>query len=229
MAEAVTTIHIHRFFTKFRPSKTNPGETEGVDYVEYGPLGNRDRSRIVARVKDLAKIEKNRAHPNPGVAMAAQRWAEIEPKYRAWKAGHEVVEEGTPLAAFNAIDHDQAEQLRMNGIHTVETLAKLSDSHVHRFRLPGLVNIVRMAQNFVDAKDNAAFQLALEEKDKELSGLKAEMDELREIVKDLRTKPAPEPDDEPKLDAAPRPRRRGRPPKTETVKDEPANAGAASG
>lgn len=211
-------IQVHRFFSKYIPAadtdRRKKGELDEVDFVEYGPLGSADRSRNIARVDMISRVLDGKAN-NPAIAMAKARWAAIEPRYKAWKDGQNVDVEGTPLAAWNALSNEQADKLRVHGVHTVEEVAKLTDVHVSRLGLPNMRNLIAMAKKYEASKDTAAFTVALEEKDKQIANLMAKVDELADIV-------AAGPSSDGAAKAEPRPKRRGRP-RTKVEVDEPAD------
>lgn len=92
-----------------------------------------------------------------GLKMAALRsqWAQIEPAYAAWKAGHEMPEHGTPLGVWPGISADEAEALRTVGIKTVEDVAGLTEDRLARPVLPRLRDLQRQAKVFLDAMGDA--------------------------------------------------------------------------
>jgi hypothetical protein len=92
-----------------------------------------------------------------GLKMAALRsqWAQIEPHYLAWKAGHEITEAGTPLGVWPAITNDEAESLRAAGIRTVEDVAALTEDRLARPILPRLRDLKRQAGLFIEKMGDA--------------------------------------------------------------------------
>ena len=114
--------------------------------------------------------------------MAHHRWNVIKPAYEAWKRAEEPPEEGTPLAAWNAVRPEQAEVLKINGIKTVEHVAGLTDAHVQRIPVPNLRELKRQAQMFIDSADQMRFAARLDEKDKQLENLQASQTENLELI-----------------------------------------------
>jgi hypothetical protein len=94
----------------------------------------------------LAKLQPLAGAQNPAVEMAHLRWSIIEKHDRAWLAGQEPPVEGTPLAAWNALNPEQADVLRANSIKTVEEVAALTDAHIARLPLPNLREVIRQAR-----------------------------------------------------------------------------------
>ena len=92
-----------------------------------------------------------------GLKMAALRsqWAQIEPHYLAWKAGHEITETGTPLGVWPAITNEEAESLRGAGIRTVEDVAALTEDRLARPILPRLRDLKRQAGLFIEKMGDA--------------------------------------------------------------------------
>lgn len=170
-------IFIKRFYTEYKIQAD--GSTKEVDWVEYGPIGSAQYLMSPHRIKDLQPANLDgKNSSNPVIQMAHARWNLIRPKYEAWKSGQTVAVNGTPLAAWNGVSAAQAENLRMNGVHTVEDVAKLTDAHKNRIRIPGLTNIVENAKRFLLSVDKTAVTKALEEKDAQIADLKAKQDEM---------------------------------------------------
>lgn len=98
-----------------------------------------------------------------GLKAAALRsqWAQIEPHYTAWKAGHEIPETGTPLGAWPAISQDQGEALRSVGLRTVEDVAKVSEAILSRPPLPQMRELQRQAKMFLEGRDKASLEYKL--------------------------------------------------------------------
>lgn len=198
-------IFIKKFWTEYKPDPKNPGQLREVDYVEYSPIGSVQKLSIpeaVSRLSNVIPLE-GRAAQNPAVLMAHARWNAIKPHYEAWKAGHEVPLEGTPLAVWPGVSQELAQLFKMKGVKTVEQVAALTDTHIQSMGIPGLFDIIQNAKRFLVAQDKTAVSSALAEKDREVAELKAQIAELIEIVKETK--------------AVPSPKRRGRPPKVEQV------------
>ncbi len=206
-------IFVHRFWTTYKPDPENPEKMLERDWVEYSPIGNADRTKVVARIADLSRVPpRSEVGANIAMALAIARWEEIEPKYQKWKAGRTSTIEGTPLAAWNGIAPEQSEVLRMRGINSVEELSKLSDSHVDRFGLPGLRDLIANAKRFVGAFDTAKAAAAIKAVEEDNAALKAELAEMRELFASIKAERAPDLDAE-DIPEVPFKRGPGRPPK----------------
>jgi hypothetical protein len=138
-----------------------PAKLKAVDWVACGPIGGNDRSVTHDRVARLAKLQPLAGAQNPAVEMAHLRWSIIEKHYRAWLAGQEPPVEGTPLAAWNALNPEQADVLRANSIKTVEEIAALTDAHIARLPLPNMRELIRQARHFIDASEQTRFAESL--------------------------------------------------------------------
>ena len=139
----------------------------------------------------------------------------IEKHYSAWKKGQEAPLEGTPLAAWNALNQEQADLFRSRGIKTIEAFAAMTDSTMSQVQVPNLRDLVRQAKNFLDASEQTRLASKLAEKDNQIESLRAEADEQKSQIADLLKKvdaladlAASKVDDEPR-------RGPGRPRKTE--------------
>ncbi len=195
----MSTIHVKRFWTEYKSVPVN-GEmkTVEVDMCEYGPLGALDRTSIVATIASLSKVVND--PDNPAAFLARMRWDQIRPRYEDYKAGRETPKDGTPLAAWPGLSHEQVEHLRMLRVTTVEELSQLTDSHISRLNLPNMRSLVEQAKIYVSNKGTAAIVSEMERLKAEIEALKEENAAAREALLA----------DEDQSEA---PRRRGRPPK----------------
>lgn len=216
---AEPTIFIHKFWTEYKPETVTKtvdgvngkkkeiveptGKLREVDWVAYSPIGSLQKTMNTEAISRLSCVQplSGKAAHNPAVMMAHARWNAIKPAYDAWKAGREVPLDGTPLAAWNGVSSEQAELFRMKGVRTVEAVAGLTDTHRQTMGIPGLHDIIENAKRFMTAQDKSAVTTALAQKDAEIAQLRAQMEELIEMVKEA------------KADDAAEPKRRGRPPK----------------
>lgn len=176
----MNTIHVKRFYTKFDPDPANPEKMKATDWVEYGPVGSLDKSTTCDKVSRLSAVTPNT--DNPANKLALGRWLAIKPLYEAWKAGQELPESGTPLAAWNGVSPEQAEALRMKSIKTVEDVAQLTDSHVQRFGLPGLRDLILSAQRYIASADTRIADAKMGALEAENAALKAEVEEIKQML-----------------------------------------------
>lgn len=170
----MTPFKIYEFRTKYISDPKDPAKLICEDWVEYGPIGFADKSKISEKVSRLMKVADIGENANPAVQMAHDRANFIRSSYEAWKQGQELPEHGTPLAAWNGIRPEQAEALRLSGIKTVEDVAQMTETHITGIKVPGLRDLKKQAQNFLDSADQTRFAARLAEKDEEVARLKAE-------------------------------------------------------
>lgn len=194
-------VLIHRFYTVFEDDPKKPGQTRARDMVEYGPIGQAGRTHVCERIDVLSRVQKV-SGVNPSVQAARIMWDFIRPRYEAWKANQELPETGTPLAAWNHLTQAQAEILRVNGVRSVDDVALLTDTHIHRIPIPNLRSIIEAAKKFIDSKDVNKFTAQMAAKDEMIAALTQRVDQLAQMVADQQAG-----------DRAEAPRRRGRPPK----------------
>jgi hypothetical protein len=139
-------------------------------------------------------------------------------RYERWKSGQANTLEGTPLSAWPGITPADLNMLAQGGIHTVESLAGLSDGNAGRV---GPVLALRdKARRFLQAaKESAPIEVLntkLREKDGQIALLTEQMKSIAERLEQnmammMQRAPAPEAAE----DAAPARRGPGRPPKSE--------------
>ncbi len=181
MSETIR-IDVERFFTKYTPDPSDPAKMIGVDYCAYGPFGALDRSKTVERVSRLSAVQADGESDNLAVQMARIRWECIKPKYDAWKEGREIPATGTPLAAWNLLQQEDADILRTHRIFTVEDVAALSDAHLQRIAIPNGRSIVQQAKLFLQSADTNRASAEMTRMAEENAALRAEMDEIKAML-----------------------------------------------
>jgi hypothetical protein len=195
---ATAPFRIIKFWTEY---KRSAGGLKAIDKVEYCAVGMASKSTTVARIADLRRIREAPDPDDVASNIARDRWMFVERHYDAWKAGQEAPEHGTPLAAWPGITAEQAEVMRTAGLRSVEDIASATDSVINRINLPGVRDVQASAKLFLGSLDTQRTADALAEKDKQISVLSEQLEELRQIVLAQGRG-----DDE-------APKRRGRPPK----------------
>lgn len=196
-------IRIVKFWTKY---PMVDGKPVPVDFVEYCAPGMAQRSTTVARINEISKVRRNAEADDVAGQLALSRWEQIERAYVAWKAGQEMPAHGTPLAAWPGLSPEQSDVFRLFGFKSVEDIAEASASVLAKVQLPGTMDIQQNAQRFLAAKDQTKVADELAKKDGEISDLRGQLEELRQIV--LAQERAPADDDDLLTDEKPR---RGRP------------------
>jgi hypothetical protein len=153
-------------WTEYKP------DAEGVmreeDWIEYCAPG---MAHISTTQDAVRRVQRDKG-----------KWASLEPYYNAWKQNSEIPTDGTPLAAWPGVTKQQAEVLKGQGIRTVEDVAGMNDSMIGRIALPNVRALKEQAQRYLDARDNHRVEAALKEKDDQIATLKAQMDQLAELV-----------------------------------------------
>lgn len=155
-----------------------------IDWVEIAPAGEAfERTRTWHRIKDItppANVDETRAN-SIGYKVLAARWAVVEPKYKAWKAGQDIPEDGTPLAAWAGVSPEQAAHLRHMGIKTVEGVRDMNEGAIARLPFPNARKLPQLAAEFLSSKGEA-------EKDRMI----AEMQERMAIMEEMLAAQQPE-------------------------------------
>jgi hypothetical protein len=180
------------------------GERVFRDWVIFAPAHAVQSTVNEELVERLRPKESYRGDDEglKAVAMRA-RWAQIEPRYEAWKAGHEIPLSGTPLSTWPGVTDEQVEVLRMSAIRTVEEVAAMTDTQIPRINLPGMRDVRDQARRFLESLDaNKAAENA-KRRDEQIEALQ---DQVKQLLAERQAPAAVVSDDEPK--------RRGRPPKS---------------
>lgn len=183
------TLFVKRLWTQYKQDPDDAAKYAPIDWVEYGQIGNLDRSTTIDRISRLRDCLIPLAdNADPAVMMAHARWEAIKPHYDAWKAGEEMPEVGTPLAAWNAVTHEQASVLKSNGVRTVEEVASLTDTHIDRIRVPRLRDLITQAQQFLEAADANRVANSIAKRDEQINAQQAEIAEQRDTIAELMRK-----------------------------------------
>lgn len=142
--------------------KTEYAGENAVDWVEIAPSGEAfERTHTWHRVKDITPPEKPNMENLSHVDMV-ERWKVIGPKYDAYKAGLELPEDGTPLAAWSGVTPEQAKVLRGMGINTVEGVRDMSESATAKLPFPQARKLPGLAREFLDGRGKAEAQAEIE-------------------------------------------------------------------
>lgn len=216
-------FRIMRFFTKYVPvmrfdeklnrdvpdlEKDGTPKLKSVDMVELAPIGRSIAQTTPHSVSSLSRLPpREAADSNPAVRMAYDRWDRVKPAYDAWKQGQDMPQSGTPLAAWHGITVEQADALKATGIRSVEEFAELSDGIISRLPFPSPRQLQEAARMYLKSADRNKVTQQIESLDAENQILKGQLEEMRQIVMEMQAKQA---DEE-------APKRRGRPPKDESI------------
>lgn len=181
------------FWIEYKPqSDGSMKEEERVKWIRRGTTGS-DTSEAVFRLQ----------RENGPI------WQTLKPYYDHWKAGVEAPLNGTPLAAWPGATPHLVKALASVHIKTVEDLANIEESVMNRIAVPGMRGFKTNAQAFVQAQKSTAIVAGeIAELRQAMSAKDAEIDELKELIKELAsTKGVEVTDDESSVPAP----RRGRP------------------
>lgn len=194
------------FERKFRVKN---GEPVAYDIVHVYQPGESQRTKTPLMISEVMRVREDGDPDNPAWVAAKIRKDAILPAYEAWQKGEELPTNGTPLGAWPGITPDQAAGLKSAGIRSVEEVANATDSLLTKIPLPNVRALKDLAAAYLAGADRAKVASALSEKDRELAELRAEMEEMRQLMlADMQSDLAP--------DGSEAPRRRGRPPKVHT-------------
>lgn len=129
-------------------------------------------------------------------------WVEkIEKAYEAWKKGHEVPREGTPILHWQMVSPEQNTRLRALGITTVEDLAAIPDSGLAEVGLDARV-LRDLARNWIMEGEQKGINA------QELANAQQKLRDQEGMIQQLKARLTA-------LEAAQDKPRRGRPPKDE--------------
>lgn len=169
-------IRILQFWTEYVPDPAKPGEMKGVDWVEWGKIGDKTGASTRERVHALA--------PRPGrtgpVAEAIE-WQAVGPAYERWKASEEIPENGTPLAAWPGADRALVDVLKKFNILTIEDFVGTADHVIATIPIPNPRKRRKMAEDFLLAQgDISRVQSELTKRDDLIDRQARELDDIKQ-------------------------------------------------
>lgn len=186
------TITVMGFSQKF--IKGPEGHQIAVDMVtwvpNHAPLAMKNTERVDRLNPDNLKYSDNAEQTDDKRKHMAFVWAQIEPRYLAWKEGREVPIDGTPLVVWPAISPEQAEIFRLAGIRTVEAVRDMPDSVRARVSLPNTRELMDLARVYIENSGAAAAAQREAEKDQQISSM---ADQIAELQKALAERGSTEP------------------------------------
>ena len=151
------TIVVLGFDTTYEYNHETGKKDRAVEWCSYAPahsaLFSLNRERLDFLNPEKMKVRADDDNGAKKQDFMRHRWAMIEKAYRAWKEGHEIPVDGTPLAAWPGLNNAQAGVFRALGIKSVEQIAEMNDSLMGRVQLPGVREIQNQAKAFLEASD----------------------------------------------------------------------------
>lgn len=193
----LSTVVIIGFHTTYEKTHATGNMDRPIDWVTYAPIHAANSTRIVAPVKSIMPPQ-NMARDKGGLKMnlMRHRWEQIEPAYKAWKDGHELPVNGTPLGAWPGINAVQANAFIAKGLNSVEQIASMPDTVIEKIHLPNVRGLVEQARAFVAAHDRNSVANRITEMEKSNADLQeqlaAAMALLEEQTKPKRLRPRKE-------------------------------------
>lgn len=159
-------IYPLEFREEYEPDPDKPGSLRAVEWVKWTRKGTQNGATTEDKV---ARIRKTPA-----------MWEVLEPFYKKWKEDgkHEVVD-GTAIEAWAAVTKAQIKVLKQFHIFSVEDLAVASGADLTKTGIPGIINLQRNAQAFVEASGERSAVAA------ELAKRDAQIDEMRSNQADM--------------------------------------------
>lgn len=160
-------FRVVKFWTEYRPSK------DPIDWVEIAPEGpGYEKTRTSHRVERLRPYAASETEKS-GLSYKAMeaRWSIIGPAYEAWKAGNEIPDHGTPLAAWSGVSVEQAQALKAMGIVTVEAVRDAGDATLAKLHMPNARQLPKLAADFLSGADAAAKDAKIAEMEDRLAAM----------------------------------------------------------
>lgn len=179
----VAPFHIREFYTRF----DNGRET---DYVVLIPRGEAaDRVATPLRIPDIIP-KGNLDEDNPSHFALLRRWEMVEPAYKAWKAGQEIPEEGTPLAAWPGVTPEVAQRLKNMACYTVEHVAALGEEKAAGLPVPGARQLPKLAKQWLENRDKAEVMAQNESMQRQIAEMQVMMEEMASQLADKKPRRA---------------------------------------
>lgn len=184
------TIVVLGFKTTYEKNKQTGKMDRPVDWVTYAPAHMAMFTQITERVEWMRPDESKLKNDDEGkkIDFLRFRWEMIEKAYKAWKEGHDIPIDGTPLASWPGINTAQADAFRALSIKSVEQVATLPDAMMARVQLPGVRDIVKQAQAFLAASDRSSTANRLTDLENTNAALQEQLAAAMELL-EQQTKP----------------------------------------
>lgn len=185
MSEQRPTIVVLGFKTTYELNRESGKMDRAVDWVTYAPAHMAMYSQITERV-DWMRPPENMKNDQRGIKMAflRHRWSMIEKAYEAWKKGHEIPVDGTPLGVWPGINAGQVQAFHSVGIKTVEQVATMPESIMQRVPLPGVRDLRKQAEAFLANSDRAAASAKVSEQDAKIAALEEQLAAAMELLEE---------------------------------------------
>lgn len=153
------TIIVHGFEVTYEYNHETKKRDREVVWVNYSPahsaLLSQTRERVDFMNPEKMRVRSDDENGSKKFDFMRYRWDQIERAYKAWKSGHEIPVDGTPLAAWQGLNKAQASVFRALGVQSVEQIATMNDSMMNRVQLPGVRDIVAQAKAFLESADRS--------------------------------------------------------------------------
>jgi len=164
---------------EFKTEWTPKGAREMVLLAPAGEAYERTKTWFnVDRIRPPAEVDDS-MRENPSFNYMLHRWEHIvKPAYDAWKAGQELPEHGTPLAAWPGVTKEQVEFLRKMAIKSVEDLAAINEATIAKLPFPNARKLPETAKSFLDGRDKAAVETDLASANERIAAMEAMLEEM---------------------------------------------------
>lgn len=106
-------------------------------------------------------------------------------QYEAFKAGHEVAHEGTPIEEWPILTRAHVRELKYMGVHTVEQAANMTDLACQNIGMGGMGLRMKARAYLDDGERNAVVEQVTAENDRmrsEIASLRAQVEQLGTLV-----------------------------------------------
>jgi len=165
-------------------------ENVDVDWVVYAPNHSPIKTHTEERIRHMipGKLGSGGKQGEKHKFMSA-RWVCIEKAYNAWKKGHEIPVDGTPLSQWPGISTEKAEILNQIGIRTVEDVKSMTVIQLERARIPDIRTLQKSATAFLDNSDTAAVAAKQASQDKKIEDLQEQLTAAMELLEEKTEQP----------------------------------------
>lgn len=171
------------------------------DWVMYAPstsptsMRNTERIRLLdpQNLRNRQGIDDSDQSTGQKMAFFQHRWEAIKPAYEAWRSGHEIPLDGTPLQVWPALRPEHIAQFHLVGIKTVERVATMNDSLCDRVKLPDVRGYRELAKAFLANMETSAAAEREAAAEERLSSMQEQLDAAMQIIADLQAAGRPIP------------------------------------
>lgn len=194
------------------PWHPEPGKRLAITYASGDPSQRHlwEKTEYYEHLQPFVDVDGSRPIDDPHIAvgnMARARWSVFGPAFERFLNGQSGAEPvlGVPIEEWLSEPGDVArlQVLKSIGIRSVEEFLRAPESTYIAIasRMPDVGRYRELAAMFLKSREKSAQQIALSSKDEEISTLRSELDEMKEMMRQLLAAATPATEDDAEVES----------------------------